>query len=307
MFSPPVQSFCHPAAMRPPFHYAGAAPLQVLLPPAPVVPVREVWAGNLDAEVRFFCGVATQARFVAFAVHYPGVVHGATPPQADHNTLTVRQRYAAIKANADALKPLQVGLAVGTHDGRCLAWEFNLRGFDAATDPHAPGSVRYLEERGISLDEHRVRGIPMERLTDALHRSGLLRRGDVSWVCYAGAYHLAYLLKVIRGGLPLPSDMPGFLGVARRFLGGSSTTWRAWPVTAGSCRWGWNASPTCSASPGRSGAPGLPAPAACSRSGRSPSSETACFPETCTCIEGCCTVSRSHERLVIVDRMVTAY
>ncbi|RLM54254.1 hypothetical protein C2845_PM10G11540 [Panicum miliaceum] len=66
------------------------------------------------------------------------------------------------------------------NNGRCLAFEFNLRGFNHATDPHALGSVRYLEEHGMSLDEHRVRRIPMERLTDALHRSGLLHRRDVS-------------------------------------------------------------------------------------------------------------------------------
>ncbi|CAL5038721.1 unnamed protein product [Urochloa decumbens] len=198
-----VQSFSHPAAMQPPFHYAGgAAPLHA--PPPPVIPVRVVWAGNLDAELRFLRVVSTSACFVSFSVHYPGVVvHGcATPPLADHNALTAEQRYATIKANADALKPLQVGLAVGTRDGRCLAWEFNLRGFDrAAGDPHAPCSVRYLEEeRGMDLDAHRARGIPMARLTDALHRSGLLHRRDLPWICHAGAYHLAYLLKRFLGG-----------------------------------------------------------------------------------------------------------
>ncbi|OEL19843.1 hypothetical protein BAE44_0019139 [Dichanthelium oligosanthes] len=183
--------------MHPPFHYAGAAPLQALPPPVAGVPVREVWAGNLDAEVSFLHNVATGARFVAFAVHYPGVVHGAAPPQADHNTLTPEQRYAAIKANVDALKPLQVGLA------------------SARTTAAA-----YLEERGMDLDAHRVHGIPMARFADALHCSGLLRRLDLSWISYTGAYHVVYLLKVIRGGLPLPGDMRVFLGTARRFLGG---------------------------------------------------------------------------------------
>ncbi|CAN6216770.1 unnamed protein product [Urochloa humidicola] len=122
-----VQSFYHPAAMQPPFHYAGAAPLHAP-PPPHVISVRVVWAGNLDAELRFLRVVSTSAPSVAFAVHYPGVVvvHGvATLPLADHNALTAEQRYATIKA--DALKPLQVGLAVGTRDGCCIVWEFNLR------------------------------------------------------------------------------------------------------------------------------------------------------------------------------------
>ncbi|KAF8670662.1 hypothetical protein HU200_050474 [Digitaria exilis] len=216
MFNPAAYAVQHPGAMPPPpFHLA------VPLVPQFGVPVRSVWGANFDAEMVALRGFAARASSVAFAVHYPGVVHGhGGGATTDHNTLTAEQRYAAVKANVDALKPLQVGLAVGTRDGLCLAWEFNLRGFDPATDPHAPGSIEYLASRGMDLDAHRARGVPMARLTYALHRCGLLRRPGLTWVTYAGAYHAAYLLKVIGGGLPLPGDVAGFLAAMQRFLGG---------------------------------------------------------------------------------------
>jgi hypothetical protein len=78
-------------------------------------------------------------------VHYPGVVHGAGSNKQDPNLLTAEEQYAVVKANVDALKPLQVGIAVFTHDvGHLAVWEFNLSDFDPAAHPcatHIAGTV----------------------------------------------------------------------------------------------------------------------------------------------------------------------
>ncbi|XP_062201475.1 probable CCR4-associated factor 1 homolog 11 [Phragmites australis] len=186
------------------------------LPPPFGVPVHAVWADNLDAQLGAVQYFAARARCVAVTVHYPGVVHGASQ---DQTMLTAEQRYAIVKANVDALKPLQVGLSICTHDGRLAAWEFNLSGFDPAVDPYAAHSVSYLAFRGLDVDAHRLNGIPMTRLTTALRFCGLVYRPGISWTTYAGAYHVAYLMKVISGGNKLPGDMARFLGAVRRCLG----------------------------------------------------------------------------------------
>uniref|UniRef100_A0A453G8R3 Uncharacterized protein n=1 Tax=Aegilops tauschii subsp. strangulata TaxID=200361 RepID=A0A453G8R3_AEGTS len=41
----------------------------------------------------------------------------------------------------------------------------------------------------------------------------------LSWITHAGAYHVAYLLKIVMGGAPLPNDVAGFLGAMRHYLG----------------------------------------------------------------------------------------
>ncbi|TVT98846.1 hypothetical protein EJB05_55826, partial [Eragrostis curvula] len=199
----------------PAYNWYPAAPMP---PPPPGVPVRSVWADNLDAELGALRYFASRARFVAVNVHYPGVVHGGGG-QVDHNLLTAEARYAVVKANVDALKPLQVGLAVCTHDGRLAAWEFNLSDFDPGADPCAAHSVAYLASRGLDVDAHRQHGVPVARLTTALRGCGLIHRHDVTWVTYTGAYHVAYLMKVIAGGGQLPDDLPGFVAAVRRCLG----------------------------------------------------------------------------------------
>jgi CCR4-NOT transcription complex subunit 7/8 len=39
----------------------------------------------------------------------------------------------------------------------------------------------------------------------------------LSWVTYAGAYHVAYLIKVVTGSRPLPNDVAGFVTAVRHF------------------------------------------------------------------------------------------
>lgn len=202
-----------------PYFYGG---MPMMLPAAPVVTVagvevRPVWANNLNYELGLMQHVAADAICAAVNVHYPGVVHGAGRDQA---SLTAEQRYADLKRNVDELKPLQVGLAVHNARGHRVAWEFNLRDFDlAAGDAHTARSLSYLAGRGLALGALRRHGLPAAGLARGLARSGLVARPGLRWVAYSGAYHVAYLLKVITGGAPLPPTVVGFLAAARHLLG----------------------------------------------------------------------------------------
>lgn len=52
--------------------------------------------------------------------------------------------------------------------------------------------------------------------------SGLIGAGHgrpLSWIIHAGAYHVAYLLKIVTGGAPLPHDVAGFVGGMQVYLG----------------------------------------------------------------------------------------
>ena len=52
--------------------------------------------------------------------------------------------------------------------------------------------------------------------------SGLIGAGHgrpLSWITHAGAYHVAYLLKIVTGGAPLPHDVVGFIGAMQYYLG----------------------------------------------------------------------------------------
>lgn len=183
------------------------------------VPVRPVWAENFLNESAILRHFATGARYVAIDVHYPGIVYNLAGK--DHNSLTMEERYAVMKANVDHLKPLQVGIVICDHEGRHVAWEFNLRDFRRFADPHVKKSLDYLAGRGLDINTLSKHGVHAYMLRALLMESGLIgaRRGPLSWITYTGAYHVAYLLKIIAGGAALPDDVAGFIGAMRYYLG----------------------------------------------------------------------------------------
>jgi CCR4-NOT transcription complex subunit 7/8 len=164
----------------------------------------------------WFVRVIRHARALPIT-HYPGLIHLSGK---DQNALTAEQPYALVKANVDALKPLQVGITICDYHGQSFAWEFNLRDFRRLADPHDEKSLAYLADRGLDLDTHANHGVDAGILGAMLLGSGLFgpRRG-LSWITYAGAYHVAYLLKIVTGGIPLPHDMTSFVGAVWQFLG----------------------------------------------------------------------------------------
>jgi CCR4-NOT transcription complex subunit 7/8 len=168
---PPAPPFQYYAAAPPaPFYHAAFVPSPL---PVPIdVPVRKVWARNFTAEMDALVAFATRASHVAVNVQYPG------------SSFTAEKRYAVLKANVDALKPLQLGLAVLRDDGQCLAWEYNLTGFDRESDLYSADSVDYLQARGMKLDALRVGGVPVSLLSMRLHHCGLLRRPGQAWVAF---------------------------------------------------------------------------------------------------------------------------
>ncbi|KAK1610258.1 hypothetical protein QYE76_033931 [Lolium multiflorum] len=217
MFAPPPPPPYNTVPMHrlPSFYHADSVSPP---PPLAAVPVQAVWAWNFDQESSILRSFAMGARYVAVDVHYPGIVH---QPGKDHNALTPEQRYALVKANVDSLKPLQVGIAVCDRHGGIQAWEFNLCDFRRHSDPHDANSLAYLDGRGLDVDTLAKHGVDARRLgAMLLSFSGLIGHWHgLSWVTYAGAYHVAYLIKVVTGGRPLPNDVAGFVSAVRHFLG----------------------------------------------------------------------------------------
>ncbi|KAG8075650.1 hypothetical protein GUJ93_ZPchr0006g42406 [Zizania palustris] len=188
------------------------------LPMVVDVNIRPVWASNFHFELAFLKDVAVDALYVAVNVQYPGVVVHRTDKHP--NTLTMEERYAAIKANVDELmKPLQVGIFIQNARRQYVAWEFNLSDFDPAVDRHSISSLNYLSHRGLHVAALRRYGIPAAALTQELISCSLFQRPEIFWITYAGAYHVAYLIKIITGGAQLPGSIAEFLNTARQLLG----------------------------------------------------------------------------------------
>lgn len=180
------------------------------------VEVRDVWAANLEEELRSIGALLPTYPVVSMDTEFPGTVHDVATPR---HLRTPRESYAVVKRNVDELHLLQLGLALSGPAGRCpVAWQFNFAGFDARRDPHSGSSVAMLAAHGVDFTALRRHGIDHGDFARAFGRSKLAC-GRLTWAAFSGSYDFAYLVKVLTGGRPLPSTLEGFMAKVSKIFG----------------------------------------------------------------------------------------
>jgi len=170
----------------------------------------EVWAWNLDDQFDAFLTAVAQASdagaVVAIDVEFPGFLR-REPRLCEHGP-----RYQTLRENVDRLWPIQIGVAVAGAEGTLRGvWCFNLR-FDEAVDAHSEPSLAFLRTAGIDFPRHRAEGIEAAALGLRLANSSLVGYHGCTpwWLTFSGSYDLAYLLKLLTLGRPLPGAPAGF-------------------------------------------------------------------------------------------------
>ncbi|CAJ1455502.1 unnamed protein product, partial [Effrenium voratum] len=112
--------------------------------------------------------------------------------------------------NVDRLRLIQLGAAVADADGTVRgAWSFNLA-FDIEVDLHTEKSMAFLRAAGLDFTRHKKEGIDPVILGRKFASSLLVGQRAPCWVTFAGSYDLAYLLKLLTSGQPLPRDSHSF-------------------------------------------------------------------------------------------------
>lgn len=190
-------------------------------PPARAVHTRKVTAVNLHREMSLIRSLMPTFPFVAVDTQFPGVVH----PHPRGAGVTADDRYAAVRANADELCLLQLGITLSAADGRLpvdgalveFMWEFDFAGFDARYHRHAPESVQFLRAQGFDFEAARLAGVPALAFAAELAASGILGLRGVTWVAFGGMYDVAFLLRLATGGAAA-GDEAGLPGAGRRRL-----------------------------------------------------------------------------------------
>ena len=181
--------------------------------------IRQVWANNVESEFQAIRQVAERFPYVSMDTEFPGVIHC---PSKHHATLTPSERYAALKANVDALHLIQVGLAFAASPDAApaVAFEINLREFDPRVHRHNPSSVALLAGHGLDFAKQRREGVDARVFAALLMSSGLVCSGASAptWVTFHSAYDFGYLVKLLMGR-KLPRTLPEFLGLVRVFFG----------------------------------------------------------------------------------------
>ncbi|KAI9463790.1 CAF1-domain-containing protein [Russula earlei] len=171
-------------------------------------PIREVWAPNLDIEMRNIRDIIEKYPFVALDTEFPGVVArpiGSFKTSSDYH-------YQTMRCNVDLLKIIQIGLTLSDEDGNypqdVSTWQFNFH-FSINEDMFAPESVELLQKSGIDFQRHEEIGILPNDFAELMITSGLVLTDETKWISFHSGYDFGYFLKLLTA-LSLPTTEEAF-------------------------------------------------------------------------------------------------
>ncbi|KAK6929688.1 hypothetical protein RJ641_003782 [Dillenia turbinata] len=100
------------------------------------------------------------------------------------------------------------------------SFPFNFSDFEPDSDPHFPDSIALLKAQGVDFAKNKEKGINSCKFASLLVSYRLvLNWSRVTWLCFHGSYDSAYLIKILRGGDPLPETLCEFITVVAHLFG----------------------------------------------------------------------------------------
>ena len=173
--------------------------------------IRDVWASNLESELRIIEDLIEDYPFIGIDTEFPGVI--AKP--VGTFTSTQELEYQAMRCNADLLNIIQIGITLGDKNGEnpkpCCTWQFNFK-FDDKKDPHFQRSISLLQSSGIDFNKFSHDGIDVYDFARLVIPSGLVMNPAITWVSFHSISDFGYLIKVLTAK-PLPPDHNAFFDV----------------------------------------------------------------------------------------------
>jgi len=171
--------------------------------------IRDVWASNLEKELRIISDLIEKYPYVAMDTEFPGNI--ARPVGLFKTPQTLE--YKSMKCNVDLLKIIQIGISLGDSQGNVpnvvCTWQFNFK-FDITSDPHLLRAINMLQKSGIDFGKFNQDGIDVYDFARLLIPSGLILNPKITWITFHSIHDFGYLLKIITSK-PLPEHEKQFL------------------------------------------------------------------------------------------------
>ncbi|RVE64255.1 hypothetical protein OJAV_G00144720 [Oryzias javanicus] len=176
----------------------------------------EVWASNVEEEMRKIRQVIQSYNFVAMDTEFPGVV---VRPIGEFRS-TVDYQYQLLRCNVDLLKIIQLGLTFMNQDGDyppgTTTWQFNFK-FNLTEDMYSQDSIDLLQNSGLQFKKHEEEGIDTLYFAELLMTSGLVLCENVKWLSFHSGYDFGYLVKLLTDAR-LPEEEHEFFQILNLFF-----------------------------------------------------------------------------------------
>ncbi|KAF5330267.1 hypothetical protein D9758_014459 [Tetrapyrgos nigripes] len=168
--------------------------------------IREVWAPNLQEEMRLLRDIIETHPYIAMDTEFPGVV---ARPIGNFKTSS-DYHYQTMRCNVDLLKIIQVGITLSDEEGSYspegATWQFNFR-FSVDDDMYAPESINLLRDSGLDFQRHTEYGISPNDFAELMITSGMVLTKEIKWLSYHSGYDFGYFLKLLTNeSLPVSED-----------------------------------------------------------------------------------------------------
>ncbi|KAH9487298.1 Poly(A) ribonuclease pop2 [Psilocybe cubensis] len=160
--------------------------------------IRDVWAPNLEAEMRVIRDLIEHFPYVAMDTEFLGVV----ARQIGNFKTSSDYHYQTMRCNVDLLKIIQVGITLANEDG-----EFPQEISTWHDDMFTPDSVEQLQKAGIDFGRHEEFGILPNDFAELMITSGMVLSHDTKWISFRSGYDFGYFVKVLTAeSLPTNED-----------------------------------------------------------------------------------------------------
>uniref|UniRef100_A0A3Q4B5L5 poly(A)-specific ribonuclease n=1 Tax=Mola mola TaxID=94237 RepID=A0A3Q4B5L5_MOLML len=176
----------------------------------------EVWADNLEEELKRIRHVIRKYNYIAMDTEFPGVVArpiGEFRSNADY-------QYQLLRCNVDLLKIIQLGLTFMNEQGEyppgTSTWQFNFK-FNLTEDMYAQDSIELLTTSGIQFKKHEDEGIETLYFAELLMTSGVVLCDGVKWLSFHSGYDFGYLIKILSNA-NLPEEEVDFFEILRLYF-----------------------------------------------------------------------------------------
>ncbi|XP_077589004.1 CCR4-NOT transcription complex subunit 7 isoform X1 [Stigmatopora nigra] len=191
----------------------------------------EVWANNLEEELKRIRHVIRKYNYIAMDTEFPGVVArpiGEFRSNADY-------QYQLMRCNVDLLKIIQLGLTFMNEQGEyppgTSTWQFNFK-FNLTEDMYAQDSIELLTTAGIQFKKLEEEGIESLYFAELLMTSGLVLCDGIKWLSFhrylatsfphnvwlsCSGYDFGYLIKVL-SNTKLPEEEIDFFELIRLYF-----------------------------------------------------------------------------------------
>uniref|UniRef100_A0A8C6TS17 poly(A)-specific ribonuclease n=1 Tax=Neogobius melanostomus TaxID=47308 RepID=A0A8C6TS17_9GOBI len=181
----------------------------------------EVWASNVEDEMRKIRAVIQNYNYIAMDTEFPGVV---VRPIGEFRS-TVDYQYQLLRCNVDLLKIIQLGLSFMNEDGTTRqapppgnsTSNSTSRKNSLQEDMYSQDSIDLLQNSGLQFKKHEEEGIDTLYFAELLMTSGLVLCENVKWLSFHSGYDFGYLVKLLTDAR-LPEEEHDFFQILNLFF-----------------------------------------------------------------------------------------